>query len=71
MTLKLFSGAWGKTIHEKNQSKKSRDTVPLIAHNVMYKCTYIIMSFRTIEEFAHHREEKHGRLKQQNKTVKK
>ncbi len=23
------SGAWGKLIHEKNQSRKSRDTVPL------------------------------------------
>ncbi len=27
MMLRLFSGAWGKIIHEK--SKKSRDTVPL------------------------------------------
>jgi hypothetical protein len=25
----LFSGAWGKMMHEKNQSKKSSDTVPL------------------------------------------
>jgi hypothetical protein len=29
MALVLFSGAWGKMIHEKNLSKKSRDTVPL------------------------------------------
>ncbi len=30
MTLMLFSGAWGKVIHDKNlKSKKSRDTVPL------------------------------------------
>jgi hypothetical protein len=28
-TLLLFSGAWGKMIHEKNLKKKSRDTVPL------------------------------------------
>jgi hypothetical protein len=27
--LVLFSGAWGKMIHEKTWSKKSRDTVPL------------------------------------------
>ncbi len=26
----VYSGAWGKLIHEKNQKKKSRDTVPLI-----------------------------------------
>jgi hypothetical protein len=26
----LFSGAWGKLIHEKNLKQKSRDTVPLI-----------------------------------------
>ncbi len=26
----LFSGAWGKMIHEKVWNKKSRDTVPLI-----------------------------------------
>ncbi len=25
----LFSGAWGKMIHEKTRSEKSRDTVPL------------------------------------------
>ncbi len=24
-----YSGAWGKLIHEKTRSKKSRDTVPL------------------------------------------
>ncbi len=29
MTLMLFSRAWGKAIHEKTWSKKSRDTVPL------------------------------------------
>jgi len=29
MTLELFSGAWGKMIHEKIWSKKSRDTAPL------------------------------------------
>jgi hypothetical protein len=29
MTLFLFSGAWGKVIHEKKPEKKSRDTVPL------------------------------------------
>ncbi len=29
--LMLFSGAWGKMIHEKTRSKKSLDTVPLIA----------------------------------------
>jgi hypothetical protein len=27
----LFSGAWGKVIHEKTWSKKSRGTVPLIS----------------------------------------
>ncbi len=27
--IKLFSGVWGKMIHEKNWSKKLRDTVPL------------------------------------------
>jgi hypothetical protein len=25
----VYSGAWGKLIHEKNQKQKSRDTVPL------------------------------------------
>jgi hypothetical protein len=25
----LYSGAWGKLIHEKTRSRKSRDTVPL------------------------------------------
>jgi hypothetical protein len=25
----VFSGAWGKLIHEKTRSKKSRDTIPL------------------------------------------
>ncbi len=25
----VYSGAWGKLIHEKNRSRKSRDTVPL------------------------------------------
>jgi hypothetical protein len=29
MTLMLFSGAWGKVIHEKNLKQKSRDTIPL------------------------------------------
>jgi hypothetical protein len=29
MILILLSGAWGKVIHEKTCSKKSRDTVPL------------------------------------------
>jgi hypothetical protein len=27
--LMVYSGAWGKLIHEKTRSKKSRDTVPL------------------------------------------
>jgi hypothetical protein len=26
----LFSGAWGKMIHDKNLEQKSHDTVPLI-----------------------------------------
>ncbi len=30
MTLMLFSGSWGKMIHEKNLKQKSLDTVPLI-----------------------------------------
>ncbi len=29
MALMLLSEAWGKMIHKKNRSKKSRDTVPL------------------------------------------
>jgi hypothetical protein len=29
MALMVYSGAWGKLIHEKNSSLKSRDTVPL------------------------------------------
>ncbi len=29
MTLMLYSGAWGKKIHEKNRNQKSRDTLPL------------------------------------------
>jgi hypothetical protein len=29
--LMLFSGTWGKMIHEKTLSKKSLDTVPLMA----------------------------------------
>jgi hypothetical protein len=28
----VYSGAWGKLIHEKTRSKKSRDTVPLKVH---------------------------------------
>ncbi len=28
-TLMAYSGAWGKLIHEKTRSRKSRDTVPL------------------------------------------
>jgi hypothetical protein len=31
MTLMLFSGAWGKMIHEKKLKQESRDTVPLNA----------------------------------------
>jgi hypothetical protein len=27
--LKVYSGAWGKLIHEKTRSRKSRDNVPL------------------------------------------
>ncbi len=34
MTLMVFSGTWGKTIHIKNWSKKCRDTVPLIEFNI-------------------------------------
>ncbi len=30
MNLMLFSGAWGKVIHEKNLKQKSRDNVPLM-----------------------------------------
>jgi hypothetical protein len=29
MAVVVYSDAWGKLIHEKNQSRKSRDTVPL------------------------------------------
>ncbi len=30
MTLMLFSGAWGKVVHEKKpEAKETRDTVPL------------------------------------------
>ncbi len=29
MAVMEYSGAWGKLIHEKNRSRKSRDTVPL------------------------------------------
>ena len=28
-SLMVYSGAWGKLIHEKNQKQKSHDTVPL------------------------------------------
>jgi hypothetical protein len=28
-SLMVYSGTWGKKIHEKNRSRKSRDTVPL------------------------------------------
>ena len=34
MTLMVYSGAWGKLIHEKNRSQKSRDTVPLKVHKI-------------------------------------
>jgi hypothetical protein len=27
--LMVYSGAWGKLIHEKTRSRKSRDTIPL------------------------------------------
>jgi hypothetical protein len=41
ITLLLFSGAWGKMIHEKNLPKKSRDNVPLkfksIFKHIMYR----------------------------------
>ncbi len=29
LALMVYSGAWGKLIHAKNRSRKSRDTVPL------------------------------------------
>jgi hypothetical protein len=29
MALLVYSGAWGKLIHEKNRSRKSHGTVPL------------------------------------------
>jgi hypothetical protein len=30
MAVMVYSDAWGKLIHEKNRSRKSHDTVPLI-----------------------------------------
>ncbi len=36
----LFSGAWGKMIHEKNLKQKSRDTVPL---TLLYTSTWGIL----------------------------
>ncbi len=38
ITLMLFSGAWGKTIHEKNLKQKSCDTVSLNLKHYM-NCT--------------------------------
>jgi hypothetical protein len=29
MAIMVYSGAWGKLIHEKTRSRKSRETVPL------------------------------------------
>jgi hypothetical protein len=31
--LMVYSGAWGKLIHEKNRSRKSRGTLPLKRQN--------------------------------------
>ncbi len=35
----VYSRAWGKLIHEKTRSKKSRDTVPLSqnVHKIVFK----------------------------------
>jgi hypothetical protein len=32
----LFSGAWGKMIHENNLKQKSRDTVPIIRKEMYF-----------------------------------
>jgi hypothetical protein len=40
MTLMLFSGAWGKVIHEKTWSKKSRDAVPFLSTLFLQLCSY-------------------------------
>jgi hypothetical protein len=33
----IYSGAWGKLIHEKTRSRKSRDTVPLTTISAKWK----------------------------------
>jgi hypothetical protein len=38
----VFSGAWGKLIHEKNRSRKSRDTAPLRSLKRVIKSIFII-----------------------------
>ncbi len=43
MILLLLSGAWGKVIHEKTWSKKSRDTVP-VGKGAKYKIKLYIMA---------------------------
>jgi hypothetical protein len=44
MTLVSFSGAWGKMTHEKIESKKSCDTVPLkgLSHELDWEFVHIL-----------------------------
>ncbi len=42
----LLSGAWGKVIHEKTWSKKSRDTVPLNWFKIWLSIKNIFISWQ-------------------------
>jgi hypothetical protein len=61
MILTLFSGAWGKTIHEKNLKQKSRDTVPLTK---TYKFVTDVIELQNLDavEWKHFYINKYGRV---------
>ncbi len=44
-TLMVYSGAWGKLIHEKNRSRKSRETVPLNKGHDSKDASYFLCSW--------------------------
>jgi hypothetical protein len=48
----LFSGAWGKMIHEKIGSKKFRDTVPLNKKMEIYVAHHQILALQNNEKLS-------------------
>ncbi len=50
----VYSGAWGKLIHEKNQKQKSRDTVPLKRDSVTrFSLVFFMNQFPPIPRVYH------------------